>query len=683
MSSVDLKGISSLIDYAKSGSKKADADSVVRSGNIEFATGNFFEGLQNYANIGNSQRIDLSQDKYFANGNTILMQDVLSGKIIVTNILTGTTELKTAAELGLPKNVVFGQDELSTASNPQGFKAGAQNNGKLGVPADDVMALVKGGAKLDQVKQYLVTKFGSEEAAGKQILGEAAYNLIPAEKKAQLFGTISEKLTAQIEQQKNSQTTTGDIVVKNYTGINFDVIDRSSKEATLNSLRTVFGDQGKTVVHDYENSNTFVQTDKGIKVLDPTTLAVRDLKVDDAKKYFPNEQNIDVSRVKVKEGKLTYTSLKDQNVTLTATGVGDPHYQLNGVQAFDHQQQGVFTLLDGEDVTFYSVYKEWQGGDLGSRVSGAQIIELKGTDIQIVTQSDGTVTFMEGGKKLSEAEVAQIKKEKNITITKSGQEIKFNINGREIKEYARGGYMEFAVGSLNSSDSGLILEQMRGADEADGKVDGWFDLDKDGTKDNNEVYNLNASSAVYSGVSAMAAPISLDQSQSFIDNYKKFGAGSLNVVMQGSGYNKAASNNDTQALIDARTAYAAVKSTTMSDADKKAAIDKWVTSSMAALEADYAASGNSSGFVEGRGYTRSQWNEYVLTRNYAADSEQLKSLDGALSFLKEKEGSAIDQNIDAAAKNAKLVLNNTNKQKILGNQVVSQEIVGKEFNFLS
>jgi hypothetical protein len=297
-------------------------------------------------------------------------------------------------------------------------------------------------------------------------------------------------------------------------------------------------------------------------------------------------------------------------------GWGDPHFHINGQQMFDLQgagggSTGEYSLLKDDDVSWTSSFVKAQAGEEGSTVMGAQHLELKtsGGVIAVDYKYDGSYTVKLNGETIKDPSVYGV----NIAKTGKAIDIKykdrlFNFNGANVETN------KIAAGSTG------ILTQL------DDLIDGQAD------KTNLNQFMVN------SGAVAIAAPVKITQgddtnkiAKGFVDTVKQWGIANAKNVMASASpdientagvdydYNPANDTSRTpqqKAELCARIAYASLKNTTISDAVKTKCVANWIESSSQAMLADIEAKkGDSyaSRFVEGHGYSRSQWNEYMGT----------------------------------------------------------------------
>jgi len=220
----------------------------------------------------------------------------------------------------------------------------------------------------------------------------------------------------------------------------------------------------------------------------------------------------------------------DDDTDSSSSAAGDPHFALNGQQAFDFQgkNEGVYTMLDNKDV---SLKAQFTGStdDGGARVIDDQNLEIKKQGINIVW-NNGTFEILKDGEKIadqtnfnSDEEAMKILKDSGVEVTQEGGNLKVKYNNREITLGSR----QVVGYTMMKGDTGL-LSQAAGANDAD----------HDG-KSGNYDYEVDNQVFVHTEISGSSCATLTDEVKAAIEADAKAGEAKGSMVLgytEGHGY---------------------------------------------------------------------------------------------------------------------------------------------------
>ena len=336
---------------------------------------------------------------------------------------------------------------------------------------------------------------------------------------------------------------------------------------------------------------------------------------------------------------------------------GDPHYFVNGHYSYDFQgeENGVFTQLNNYDIELTAQFVDCYGGEDGSRMINGQTLKLKGAGITINGDVSGkfTVTDADGKVIASQATIASGSSAsftgqdgKAVTVSRNGGIVTVTYDDRTITLNLTGRAQGF-TGKFG--DEGLLVQALGALDKDSNPGDGLVheaqvnkDLNGDGDKNDVLTYNVNTQVMVGSNCSAISAPVCKFEGDLTPEGINQIAEGFLATTTLNTGnmwtafdgaFDGAASirtstdlklvvrDTDPQAVKDAKNAFKAMlewKEGKGTRENAKAALAAWIKSSSEAMQADIAAGGlNAGSFHTGKGYSRSQWNEFAGTKTFA------------------------------------------------------------------
>jgi len=186
---------------------------------------------------------------------------------------------------------------------------------------------------------------------------------------------------------------------------------------------------------------------------------------------------------------LTPVEVYDENVEVSAWG--DPHFAINGQQAFDFQgkNEGLYKMLDNSDIALNAKFTG--GGEGAATVINSQNLEFKEEGINLVSHANGTFEILQNGKEIADEttynkdeKIIELLKEKDISISKEGNILTAKHGKRSLSQKLNGGYIDNVKDVLMKGDEGLLTQSVGAIDtDKDGVTKLGTDLNKDGKID--------------------------------------------------------------------------------------------------------------------------------------------------------------------------------------------------------
>ena len=194
------------------------------------------------------------------------------------------------------------------------------------------------------------------------------------------------------------------------------------------------------------------------------------------------------------------TPLEVYNEDVTVQATGDPHFAVNGQQAFDFQGQndGMYKMLDNSDI---SLNAKFAGGGEGTpTIIKDQNLSFKDSDINVVSHANGNFEILQNGEKIADQtnyntdkEVIDLLKENDITITKEGNILTTKHAGRTLEQRLNGGNIDNTNDTLMKGDEGLLTQGIGAIDDdKDGTTKMSVDVNKDGVVDDKDTLTYSA-----------------------------------------------------------------------------------------------------------------------------------------------------------------------------------------------
>jgi len=187
----------------------------------------------------------------------------------------------------------------------------------------------------------------------------------------------------------------------------------------------------------------------------------------------------------------------NENVTVDATG--DPHFAVNGQQAFDFQgkNDGMYKMIDNSDISFNAKFAG--GGEGAATIIKDQNLEFKDAGINLVSHADGKFEILKDGEKIADEtdyntkqEVIDLLKENDIDITKEGNVLTAKHGDRTISQRLNGGNIDNINNTLMKNDEGLLTQGIGALDDNnDGITVMKIDINKDGVVDDKDTLNYS------------------------------------------------------------------------------------------------------------------------------------------------------------------------------------------------
>ncbi|HBG49403.1 MAG TPA: hypothetical protein DDW90_07880 [Cyanobacteria bacterium UBA9971] len=213
---------------------------------------------------------------------------------------------------------------------------------------------------------------------------------------------------------------------------------------------------------------------------------------------------------------LTPVEVYNEDVEVSAWG--DPHFAINGQQAFDFQgkNEGLYKMLDNSDIALNAKFAG--GGEGAATIIKDQNLEFKQAGINLVSHANGTFEILQDGKEIADEttynkdeKVIELLKEKDISISKEGNVLTAKHGKRSLSQKLNGGNIDNVKDVLMKGDEGLLTQTVGAIDtDKDGTTKLGTDLNKDGKIDEKDdlKYDLKDQFMVHTAAQAnSSAPI--------------------------------------------------------------------------------------------------------------------------------------------------------------------------------
>ena len=195
---------------------------------------------------------------------------------------------------------------------------------------------------------------------------------------------------------------------------------------------------------------------------------------------------------------------------VNASATGDPHFGINGQQAFDFQgkNNGLYQMLNNNDISLNAQFTG--GGDGSPTVINAQDLEYKNAGINIVSHANGTFEILQNGQKIADQtnyntdqNAINALKNSNIDLSFANSNLTTTYANRTLTQQLAGGNINNTSDTLMNGDSGLLTQTIGALDtNHSGTTQMSVDVNKDGVVDAKDSinYNLNNQYMVHTDI---------------------------------------------------------------------------------------------------------------------------------------------------------------------------------------
>ena len=184
---------------------------------------------------------------------------------------------------------------------------------------------------------------------------------------------------------------------------------------------------------------------------------------------------------------------------VNASATGDPHFGINGQQAFDFQgkNNGLYQMLNNSDVSLNAKFADY--GSDGARIIKDQDLSFNNTGINLVSHADGTFEILQNGQKIADQtnyntdqNAINALKNSNIDLSFANSNLTSTYANRTLTQQLAGGYINNTSDTLMNGDSGLLTQTIGALDtNHSGTTQMSVDVNKDGVVDEKDSLNYN------------------------------------------------------------------------------------------------------------------------------------------------------------------------------------------------